>query len=163
MAVLFGIIFGPCVDDLLSPERKMFVASAYRCWRRFADIFGWDIPDEKSPPPSQYVRTLGAMADMRDFPGKPILLRVAQARVSEIGDQIQEIPEKRMLRPALAGKLFGRLLFCSSQFYGNLGRSMIRAFKRRQYENLCGWNRQLEAACLSGARICHGAERARCR
>ena len=84
---------------------------------------------------------------MRNFPGKPILLRVTEGRIKEIGEQIHEIWTTKVLKPGLAGKMFGRLLFCSSQFYGNLGKSMIRAFKRRQYESLCGWNRQLEASC----------------
>ena len=148
MATLFGVIMAQCVDDLLAPERKRYVQSAYRCWRVVADLTGWDVPDEKSPPPSQSLRTLGATTDLRDFPRKAIMLRVAKDRVAELTQQILEIHKARYLRSALAGKLFGRLMFCSSQYFGRLGRSMIRAYNRRQHETAHnGWNRQLESAC----------------
>ena len=87
MGILFGVIFAQRVDDLLCPERKRFITSAYRCWRRFADLCGWDIPDEKSPPPSHDLRTLGARTDLRNFPGGPILLRVIESRIKEIGSR----------------------------------------------------------------------------
>ena len=115
MGTLFGLIFAQCVDDLFCPERKCFVTSAYRCWRRVAQLCGWDIPDEKSPPPSQDLRTLGAMTDLRGFPASPLLLRVARGRVNEVGAQLREIFDQKYLSAALAGKVFGRLMFCSGQ------------------------------------------------
>ena len=51
MGIMFGVVFAQCVDVLLCPERKRFITSAYRCWRRVAELCGWDIQDEKSPPP----------------------------------------------------------------------------------------------------------------
>ena len=76
------------------------------------------------------------------------MLRVAKDRVDVLLTQIYEVQKARYLRPALAGNLFGRLMFCSSQYFGRLGRSMIRAFSRRQHDaKQNGWNRQLESAC----------------
>ena len=81
------------------------------------------------------------------YPASPILLTVTEGRTQEISEQINAICHARFLKPGLAGKLFRRLLFCSSQYCGNLGRAMIRALKQRQYESISGWNRQLKAAC----------------
>ena len=44
------------VDDLLCIEPARNITSAFKFWRMFADLCGWDVPDEKSPPPSRYTR-----------------------------------------------------------------------------------------------------------
>ena len=88
------------------------------------------------------------MTDLRGYPSSPMMLRPAPARVEELTATLSDIWAKRCLAPGLAGKVFGRLLFNSSQYFGRYGRSMLRAFGRRQHETgRIAWNRQLEAAC----------------
>ena len=57
------------------------------------------------------------------------------------------VSAQRRLSPALAGKLYGKLMFLSSQYFGRLGRALLRACPRRQHElNRSGLNPQLVAA-----------------
>ena len=58
-----------------------------------------------------------------------------------------EVLECGSLTPALAGKLYGKLMFLSSQYFGRLGRALLRAFSRRQHESgRRGLNPQLTMA-----------------
>ena len=134
LAFLFAIGAIHCVDDVLVFERSATVDSAYCCWRIFAALGGWDIPDAKSPPPAEFFRVLGAMVDLRQFPDKPMLLRAAVDRVAALMDLLNGILSSASLSSALAGKVYGKLMFMSSQFYGRLGRALLRPFSRRQHE-----------------------------
>ena len=50
--------------------------------------------------------------------------------------------------PALAGKLVGKLMFMSSQYYGRCGRALLRAFARKQCDlKYIALNPQLRATC----------------
>ena len=108
---------------------------------------GWDVPDEKSPPPSQCFRGLGAILDFSGFPKMPMLIRPAQDRLDSLHVLLGQVLEERRLSPARAGKLYGKLMFLSFQYFGRLGRALLRAFSRRQHENLQVINNQIEAAC----------------
>ena len=68
LGMAFGVLADHCVDDILFIEALKSALSAFSCWRSFADMCGWNIPDKKSPPPSQVFRTLGALSDLSDFP-----------------------------------------------------------------------------------------------
>ena len=148
MAVLFAVCCGHCVDDLLAIERASTSFSAYMSWRALALACGWDVPDSKSPPPSSVLRTLGAMTDLSEFPDGPILLRAVEERCESIRVVLNNVLSSKYLMPALSGKIFGKLGFLSSQFYGRMGRSFLRAFARRQHDaNHVGLNPQLRASC----------------
>ena len=71
---LLGIVCDHCVDDMIYVEALKTVASAYHSWRRLADDCGWDVPDAKSPPPSQYFTVLGAELDLTACPAEPMRL-----------------------------------------------------------------------------------------
>ena len=67
--------------------------------------------------------------------------------MSELLKFLERILLDAALSPALAGKLYGKLMFLSSQYFGRLGRALLRAFSRRQHDlNRCGLNPQIEAA-----------------
>ena len=53
LAALFAIPAVHCVDDVIVLELLRNIASGFGCWRKFADLCGWDVPDSKSPDPSQ--------------------------------------------------------------------------------------------------------------
>ena len=143
----FGLLSDHCVDDILFVELFSSCFSGFRAWRDFACDCGWDIPDKKSPPPASKFRTLGADTDLARFPEGEILLRPAADRVSRVLADLRSIHENRHLTPAFAGRLFGRMMFASSQYFMKFGRCMLRPFSRRQHERRSGWNPQLEAAC----------------
>ena len=148
LGMAFGLLADHCVDDILFVEQMRTGMSAFTSWRRFAVCCGWDIPDKKSPPPSQRFRTLGAITNLAGFPSGPILLEPAADRVAKILEELQDIFRNQRLTPALAGKLFGKMMFASSQYFMKYGRCMLRAFSRRQHERRSGWNPQLNAACM---------------
>ena len=146
LASLFAIPAVHCVDDVIDIEIQRFIASSFACWRAFAVLCGWDVPDEKSPPPSQFFRALGAMLDFRAHPDGPLLLRPAEDRVEALTKTLLSCLDQQRLSPSLAGKLYGKLMFMSSQYYGRLGRALLRAFSRRQHENRSLLNPQILAA-----------------
>ena len=108
---------------------------------------GWDVPDKKSPPPSQLFRALGAMLDFTLYPGGPIRILPAQDRVDDLYNVLETILREERLTPGSAGKLYGRMMHLSSQYFGRLGRALLRAYSRRQHEiNRTGLNPQIVAA-----------------
>ena len=134
LGVLLAIACIHCVDDMLVVEILKTIMSAYSSWREFAVLCGWDVPDAKSPPPSQVFRALGAMIDLSAFPWGPLRFCPADDRVKSLCMQLEEIRSTGKLSPALAGKLYGKLMFLSSQYFGRLGRALLRSFSRRQHE-----------------------------
>ena len=147
LSVLFASAAVHCVDDMLVLEVLRTLASSFSCWRRFAVLCGWDVPDIKSPPPSQRFRALGAFLDFSYFPDAAMLIRPAEDRIVSLKETLVEVLECGSLTPALAGKLYGKLMFLSSQYFGRLGRALLRAFSRRRHESgRRGLNPQLTMA-----------------
>ena len=68
LALLFAVPAVRCVDDMIVIEIQRLIASSFLCWRSFADLCGWDVPDAKSPPPAQVFRALGAVLDTAAYP-----------------------------------------------------------------------------------------------
>ena len=134
LAALFSIPAVHCVDDVIVVEIKKLVQAAFHCWRAFAVLCGWDVPDEKSPPPSQRFRALGAILDFVNFPMGPMLICPSEDRVEGLAEALLKIQLDGRLSPSLAGELYGKLMFMSSQYFGRLGRALLRAFSRRQHE-----------------------------
>ena len=87
------------------------------------------------------------MIDLAQYPMGPLLLRPAEDRIDGLIEALLDVQAQGRLGPSLAGKLYGKLMFMSSQFFGRLGRALLRAFSRRQHEfNRIGLNPQLIAA-----------------
>ena len=75
------------------------------------------------------------------------MIRPAGDRLVELLTILERILLEATLAPALAGKLYGKLMFLSSQYFGRLGRALLRAFSRRQHElDRFGLNPQIKAA-----------------
>ena len=90
---------------------------------------------------------MGAITDASEFPAGPLLLRVAPERVESLLESLKKIRESGYLKPALAGKIFGKFMFMSSQHFARLGRALLRPFARRQHESgRVALNPQLRAA-----------------
>ena len=147
IAALMAIPAVHCIDDVIVIEVLELIGSAFSCWREFAEFCGWEVPDEKSPPPAQVFRALGAILDFRCYPKSPMLIRPASDRMDSLKALLGQVLEERRLAPALAGKLYGKLMFMSSQYFARLGRALLRAFSRRQHENIQVINNQIQAAC----------------
>ena len=76
-----------------------------------------------------------------------MLIKPASDRMESLMILLGQVLAERKLSPALAGKLYGKLMFMSSQYFGRLGRALLRAFSRRQHEKRYGINNQIKAAC----------------
>ena len=109
------------MDDVIVLEIIKTVFSAFECWRSFADLCGWDVPDAKSPPPAQVFRALGDILDLEGYPRGPMLLRPAEDRVESLLTALHNVVSQHRLSPSLAGKLYGKLMLMSSQYFGRLG------------------------------------------
>ena len=149
MASLGAMGMSHCVDDMLVAERAATIRSGYSLWRGAVALAGWDVPDKKSPPPTSSSQILGVLSDLSQTPHNPPQIRVTEARVKKLQAQLNEVLQKEKLGSGLAGKLWGRLQFASTQAYGRTGRAMLRALNRRQHEGgRHGLNPQLKS-CIT--------------
>ena len=62
------------------------------------------------------------------------MLKVAEDRAKHLAKMLEDILHKDALSPGLAGKLWGRLAFSTTQMFGKFGRAKLRPFSRRQHE-----------------------------
>ena len=53
---LFLLAMLHCIDDLMSVEPLAISECGNKAWRTLARVCGWDIPDDKSPPPCAFFR-----------------------------------------------------------------------------------------------------------
>ena len=88
----------------------------------------------RHPLQHKYSVPLGAMTDLTAFPHGPLRFCPADGRVEGLCRQLEDIRNAGTPSPALAEKLYGKLMFLSSQYFGRLGRALLRAFSRRQHE-----------------------------
>ena len=135
MACLAALPMTHCVDDMLVVERASSLGSGYALWRALARLAGWDVPDRKSPPPTSCSRVLGVQSDLSPTPHATPIIRVTEDRVEQLTQAIRQVLTDERLTPGLAGKLWGRLQFATTQAYGKAGKAMLRALNRRQHES----------------------------
>ena len=74
------------------------------------------------------------MIDLSSFPSGPIRILPASDRITSLVQVLEGILESERLSLGQAGKLFGKLNFLASQYFGRLGRAFLRAYSRRQHE-----------------------------
>ena len=87
------------------------------------------------PHQPDFFRALGAMVDLSAFPLGPLRFCPADERVEGVRKALGDIMIAKALPLVLASKIHGKLMFLSSQYFGRLGRALLRAFSRRQHEH----------------------------
>ena len=87
------------------------------------------------PHPALCFRALGALLDFTLHPRGPMMIRPAEHRVVGLLVVLNDVLSRGTLFPSLAGKLYGKVMFLSSQSFGRLGRALLRSFSRRQHEH----------------------------
>ena len=65
---------------------------------QFARLSGWEVPNSKSPPPSEECKALEAQLDLQPFSSNPPLLRILKARKA-LQETLLEIRETSRLWP----------------------------------------------------------------
>ena len=114
LAAMGGVAASHCVDDVLAADRTSTIVSGFLLWRHLAALAGWDVPDRKSPPPTNRGRILGAESDLTGTPSHPPVLRIAEDRAHQLSAMLQNVLDRDALCPGRAGKIFGRLGFATT-------------------------------------------------
>lgn len=133
MAFIFAVPMTHCVDDMISVEREDTAASARQAWLLFAELCGWLVSMEKSPPPSALLNVIGVILDLRSFPAGEIFVRISNKRVTTITDTISMILKEGVLGCGQAASLAGKLGFTISATFGKVGRARIGLIAKRAY------------------------------
>ena len=146
MSYAFVVPIQHCVDDMCSIERSSTVTHGWQAWREAATILGWDVPDSKSPVPSQAYLVVGYNLNLRGTPEREAKLQVSEKRVDALVKYITAFLATEALPGGAAGSLFGRLGFALNAAQGRYGRALLKPIKRRQYEHRVNLNHQLRAS-----------------
>ena len=119
---LFFVVVWQCVDDSIAIERASTIDSARDAWLAFAELCGWEIPLASAT------------------------IKVCGRRIEAIFEVMASILTQARLPSGLASSLVGRLMFACVAFAGFFGKSMLRAFRRRSYEQRANMNLQILAS-----------------
>ena len=146
LAIATVVALQHCVDDVLGMDRQSTVMSGWLAWREIAAALGWDVPDKKSPYPTQNYLAVGYRMQHRGTPTALARLRISANRRATLIAYIQTYLDECRITGAEASSLVGRLGFSLNAVQGRFGRAMLRSIRRRQYENRTNLNAQLLAA-----------------
>ena len=126
LAVYFSLAASHCVDDMIGIDPSDIVVSGWSAWRYVADRCGWEVSDEKSPPPSQRFMVIGVTLDTTGTPTEPAHLTVSTKRVAALSLMLQSMIQKSRLTPGEASSLAGKLGFALNAVFGRVGRAKLR-------------------------------------
>ena len=126
LAVYFGLACSHCVDDMIGTDPSDWVVSGWKAWRYLARRCGWEISDEKSPPPSQRFMVIGVTLDTSGTPAEPAHLSVSTKRIKALSLLLESILQKSRLPPGEASSLAGKLGFALNTVFGRVGRAKLR-------------------------------------
>ena len=146
LAVLLALHAQHCVDDVLGMDRMECLMDGWKAWRRIAEALGWDVPDKKSPSPSQDYLAIGYKVIHVGTPERWARLQISTARRDALCQYISDFLREGRLSGGDAGSLFGRMGFALNATQGRFGRALLRPIKRRQYERRANMNPQLESS-----------------
>ena len=131
MAPMYGLPLQHTVHDVMATERNSIVQSGNDVWRETIDLAGWDIPDSKSPKPSDNTCLLGA--DIRhDAEGS--VIDITEARVDTLEQLIMEHLNSNLLAAGAAGKLWS-IIGHEFAVKCKYGRAKLGPIKSRQYDH----------------------------
>ena len=138
-AILLCSALDYCVYDVANAERASTIMPANVCWRQLNDLMGWNIPDEKSPPPCSVSLVIGALTDFTPTPWAPAKLQISKQRAEHYSSHIILCVMSEKMYAGFTGKLLGRLNWSSCLMFGRLGRAKLRPFfptatRRRTHE-----------------------------
>ena len=122
-------------DDFFCVEPGFSAVVAMYCLKRTINAFGFSLDPNKTQSPSRVFPCLGVAFDFRSCRElKRVVVRPKKSRLSNLRKEINEILFLRLLRPARAGRLVGKLQFVSDTLYGKIGRAGLGALRARQYQ-----------------------------
>ena len=131
LAVLFAVPASHCVDDMIGIDLADIVMSGWKSWRAFAKVSGWEVGDDKSPPPSQRFLVIGVDLDMSATPVGPAVLSISEKRVAVLTQVLLRILSTDRLAPGEASSLTGKLGFALCAVFGRIGRTQLRPINDR--------------------------------
>ena len=105
LAVLFAVPASHCVDDMIGIDLADVVRSGWESWRALAKVSGWEVGDDKSPPPSQKFVVIGVDLDMSDTPVGPAVLSISGKRVAVLTQLLHYFLSSNRVSPGEAFRL----------------------------------------------------------
>ena len=117
-AILYAVPVQHCVDDMIGMDRLECVASGWEAWRHLADVTGWDVPDAKSPPPSQVYTAVGYVVIHIGTPSTCARLQITEERIDTLCAYISIALGSCRLTGGEADSLFGHLGFALNATQG---------------------------------------------
>ena len=144
LAVTLAVGAQHCVDDLILIEEIVGLLHGWTCWRILAMLLGWDVPDSKSPLPSQLFTALGIQQVHLYTPEFPVTFQITAKRKAVLRALLEYFLNSKRIGPSDAGSLASKLGFATTSMFGRVGRALLRALYRRQHEKRWNWNVQLE-------------------
>ena len=100
LAVLFAVPASHCVDDMIGIDPADVVMSGWKAWRALAKVSGWEVGDDKSPPPWQKFVVIGVDLDMSDTPVGPAVLSISEKRVA----MLTSAASHSLVKPTCSGR-----------------------------------------------------------
>ena len=121
-------------DDFWIVEPKATIASAVWAFNRLLSLLGFVVDPGKSQLPSSLWHALGVILDMKGLVSSSKMTVCPKPRrlYNTALIIVQAINEDR-LTPTQAAKLFGKLDFLNTTFFGRVGRLGLALLKGRQY------------------------------
>ena len=129
-ARLFRLHVGAYVDDVFTGEPSTYALSGFSAFKKLAKLLGVPTADRKDQRPAKTIRVLGAVVTVNS---DGLTVCADEKRKLNNVERIDGVLASKILTPAAAGKLRGKLGFLASLAFGKVGRSMLAPLARRQY------------------------------
>ena len=120
------------VDDFGSAEPEQLAQSGFECFSQMFGALGFLMKQKKALPPSRSQKLLGVVFDIQDT---QILLCPCPARAERLKKHIGEVLAQDELRPEVAQKLCGKLVFLQTTSFGQMGRSLLLPIYSRAHSS----------------------------
>jgi len=120
MAQLFLLVNTIFFDDFCQLETLPLCQNAWETAEMVMKLLGWKIStsEEKRLPFAACFQMLGAVVDLSEMPQGKIMVRNKPARLSDIAQLVNAIPDKQKVPQSLIETLRGRLLYAAGHTFG---------------------------------------------
>ena len=110
------------VDDFGAAGPEQLAQSGFQCFAQMFAALGFLMKEKNALPPSRTQKLLGVIFEIQD---SQIVLRPCPNRTERLRGQLCTILQTDDLRPEVAQKLCGKLVFLQTTSFGQMGKSLL--------------------------------------